>query len=145
MTTEKDGPSMLHYVEQRFAGIDATQAQTSKAIEAQFSRLEQLFTLGQDNAKRAVDKAEATQAAHNLAANEWRSTLNDFKSTLVNRSEFDRFYSEFSAYRLEQSRQQSLSAGAKQEKMEAKEDWKSILALVVAVASIVVTFLYRHI
>jgi hypothetical protein len=146
-----DGPSMLHYVEQRFRGIDTTTEATAKAVDDRFKHLEQLLTLGQSNAQRAVDKAEATQTAHNVATNEWRATLNDFKATLVSRSEFERFYTEFSAYRLEQSRQASNLAGAKegakevqQVSREGREDWKSNVALIVAIAAVIVAYLVRH-
>jgi hypothetical protein len=128
----------------RFAAMSDAIAKLEKNMNERFVHSTEMFSLAQEGAKRAVDKAEGAQHAHNVAANEWRSTLNDFKTTLVGRSEFDRFYSEFSAYRLEQSRQMSLSAGVKQEKAENREDWKSIVALIVAIASAVVTFMMRH-
>jgi hypothetical protein len=129
----------------RFSAMAESIEKLERNMDARFSHTEQMFELAQDSAKRAVDKAELAQGAHNVASNEWRATLNDFKVTLVGRAEFDRFYAEFSAYRLEQSRQMSLSAGAKQERTESKEDWKSLLALIIAIGAAVAAFLTRHV
>lgn len=108
------------------------------AYAEKFKHMEQMFVIGQTEAKRAVDKAEAAQNAHNVASNEWRGTLNDFKATLVGRPEFDRFYAEFSAFRLEQSRVASGAAGQKAGQREYREDNKSFIAIVISVAAVAV-------
>lgn len=131
-------------VDIRFGYLADTLKKMEEGTNTRFLHTERMFQLSQESAQRAVDKAESAQAAHNTAANEWRATLNDFKTNLINRAEFDRFYSEFSAYRLEQSRQMSLTAGAKQERTEAKEDWKSIVAIIVSIAAVIIAYVIRH-
>jgi hypothetical protein len=128
----------------RFEYLSDALRKMEDGTNTRFVHTERMFQLSQDSAQRAVDKAESAQAAHNVAANEWRATLNDFKANLINRPEFDRFYAEFSAYRLEQSRQMSITAGAKQEKMENKEDWKSIVAIIISIAAVVIAYITRH-
>ncbi len=98
--SDSSGPDAWDYSKEHFEllrreidKLEAGFAQRGIAlsgVEERFRHLEQLFQSGQDNAKRAVDKAEAAQQAHNQSANEWRGTLNDFKTTLITRPEFDR-------------------------------------------------------
>jgi hypothetical protein len=151
MTT--DGPSTLTYLEtrlnlltvsmdkmetvmdRRFAAVEASTALAAKGVDERFKHQEQLTTLGQETAKRAVDKAEAAQSAHNVAANEWRGTLNDFKSTLIGRPEFDKLSADFTAYRLEVARLLSVMAGEKAGTKDTRDDSRSTWALVIAVAT----------
>ena len=114
-----DGPSMLQYVDERLA------------------HTERLFEITQENAKRAVDKAEAAQHAHNVAANEWRGTLNDFKTTLVGRAEYDQLRNDFAAYRLEAARLFAATAGEKAGTKGADESGKWWITTVIAVGSAV--------
>lgn len=159
MTNPKhDGPTLETYVEtrfnlltvdvnkleaameQRFKSESEMQQALIKGYDQRFAHLEQVFHTGQETAKRAVDKAEAAQSAHNVAANEWRGTLNDFKSTLVGRPEFDRFYAEFSAFRLETSRIASISQGEKSGTKDSKESHLALIALAIAILAIIVPF-----
>lgn len=151
----QDGPSTLTYVEtrfnllttafekfeknvdQRFGAERDRQLAYIKGYDEKFVHLEQMFTTGQESAKRAVDKAEAAQTAHNLAANEWRGTLNDFKSTLISRAEFERFYTEFSAYRLEASRLASVLSGEKLATKETKDSGRDYLGMAVAAVGVI--------
>ena len=159
--TKQDGPSTLTYLEtrlnlltetidklekhidQRFNADRELRESFIKGYDEKFAHLEQMFVTGQDTAKRAVDKAEAAQNAHNIASNEWRGTLNDFKSTLIGRPEFERFYGEFSAYRLESARIASMTQGEKSGVRETKETSMAQLgmfgAAVGAIAAIVVS------
>lgn len=154
MPTEKaGGPSLETYIETRLnlltkaqdkleesllvriAAEQRSREATEKSIAENIDHLSDIFKVTQSDAKRAVDKAEAAQHAHNIASNEWRGTLNDFKSTLITKGEFDRLATEFAAYRLEQSRLNSQLAGAKEGAKETKDDSKAMWALVIAVGS----------
>jgi len=160
-----EGPTPLQYLETRLNLLTVTIEKLEKNVDAhfvadrerqqayikgydeRFQHLEQMFLTGQETAKRAVDKAEAAQNAHNLASNEWRGTLNDFKSTLIGRPEFERFYSEFSAYRLESARINSMTQGEKTGTKETKETNIGTLTLIIAVvsvaASVAMSFMLR--
>lgn len=161
----QDGPSLQQYVETRFnllieamgkmdqalrERIDAN-SRLREALEhsvaERFTHSQQTNALIAESSKRAIDKAEGAQHAHNIASNEWRSTLNDFKNTLVGKGEFEQLRSDFAAYRLEQSRLNSLQAGAQAAQKETKEDNKALWALVISIASaavmVVLAFL-RH-
>ena len=107
-------------------------------IDERFKHMEQLFQAIQASAQIAVDKAEAAQRAHNIGANEWRSTLNDFKTSLVSRTEFDRFYAEFAAYRLESARMAASIAGNKEGTRETKETSMAQMTLIAAAVSALV-------
>lgn len=91
-------------VDRRFGEVEASTVLAANGVDIRFKHLEQIVGLGQESAKRAVDKAEAAQAAHNVASNEWRNTLNDFKTSLVGRAEFDKLYQEFASNKLEVSK-----------------------------------------
>lgn len=160
-----DGPSMEQYVEtrlnlltvyidrmehtllDRIEALDRASLARYAGVRQEVEHARELLQLAQDNSKRAVDKSEATQAAHNVAANEWRGTLNDFKSTLINRSEFERLSNEFSAYRLEVSRLLAASSGEKSATREGKETSLTQLSLVsgaiAIIASVAVAFMLR--
>ncbi len=151
-----DGPSLQQYVEtrfnlldvsvtklehslaERFAAIEQARALALRFVEERFRHHEQLSTQAQENAKRAVDKAEAAQSAHNTAANEWRGTLNDFKATLVSREEFQRLDRDFSAYRLEVSRLIASQTGASSAVRETKDDSSRWIGLVVGVGGVLI-------
>lgn len=124
---------------ERIDAVEASLTAYQATMAGRFEHAAQVNALVQDSAKRAIDKAESSQAAHNIAANEWRGTLNDFKGTLVSKTEFDQLRSDFAAYRLEQSRLNSLSAGAKEGAKETRDDSKSLWAMVIAVGSAAVT------
>lgn len=143
---ERDGPSMEQYIETRLNLLTEAMKELDRAlrervdglsssIDQRFEHTDRMSLVVQEGAKRAIDKAEGAQHAHNVAANEWRNTLNDFKNTLVARGEFDRLERDFSAYRLEMSRLFAAEAGSKQAVKETKEDSKSMWALVVSVAT----------
>jgi hypothetical protein len=152
-----DGPSLETYLEtrlnllnarvdeqsaairERVDGVEEALAAYQKTIDGRFTHADQLNALVQESAKRAVDKAESAQHAHNIASNEWRGTLNDFKNTLVSKAEFEQLRTDFAAYRLEQSRLNSSAAGAKEATKETRDDNKSLWAMVIAVASIAVS------
>ncbi len=139
-----DGPSMLEYVDNRFDASETAVRVALKGVDDRFSHLEKLFTLAQDNTKRAVDKAEAAQSAHNTASNEWRGTLNDFKSTLVSRGEFEQLRQDFAAYRLEASRLFAAQAGEKSGTKDTKDDSRAwvgtAIAIVTAIVALVTVF-----
>lgn len=133
-----------HNVDRRFADIDSVRLTAVKGIDERFKHLEQLFNVNSEATKRAVDKAESAQAAHNVASNEWRGTLNDFKATLVGREEFQRLDRDFSAYRLEVSRIIAAQAGEKSGTKETKDESKfwtqnaiAIIAALIALAALV--------
>lgn len=136
MTEANDGPSLQQYTETRFnlllvqvekleqtlerrfvAGETARQLLLD-GINVRFHHFEEMNVMSVENAKRAVDKAEAQQANINIASNEWRSTLNDFKLTTVSRAEFIQLREDFSAYRLEAAR---LFSAAQSEKTTTRE------------------------
>lgn len=117
----KDGPSTLEYAKERVDLLAATLEKSEQATAERFRHLEQLFNVNAEAARRAIDKAESAQAAHNVAANEWRGTLNDFKTTLVGREEFQRLDRDFSAYRLEVSRIIAEQRGGKEVRAETKD------------------------
>lgn len=171
-----DGPSTMEYFETRFTILSDAMIQRDEAIverisaagdlremrddavaarfvelgkelDRRFQDAEKVQTLIQQAAARAIDKSEQAQHNHNVASNEWRNTLNDFKNSAVSRVEFDRMEKDFSAYRLEASRLFSIEAGSRQGAREIKDDGKAFWALVVAVASALVTMaitFFRH-
>jgi len=141
-----DGPSMEQYVETRLNLLTEAIKEMDRVmreridrlatgIDQRFQHTDKMSLVVQDGAMRAIDKAENAQQAHNVASNEWRSTLNDFKNTLISRQEFDRLERDFSAYRLEMSRLFAADAGSKQAVKETKDDSKSLWALVVSIAA----------
>ena len=167
MQTEDDtaGPSIRNYLETRlnlmtvasdklekaidakFAAQHTAVVLASKSVDERFKHIEQIVMLGQETAKRAVDKAEAAQGAHNVAANEWRGTLNDFKTTLVSKSEFDKLYTDFQSYRLEVARLFSQQIGEKSGSRENSGDSRAMWAMVIAVAAVlmqVIVFAVKH-
>jgi len=109
------GPSLLEYVNQRFADM-----------------------------QRAADKAQEVQAAHNIAANEWRATLNDFKAGVVNRVEFERLQGEFSAYKLEVARILAATAGEKTGSRDVGDTSKWLITTVIALVALAVAVLWKH-
>lgn len=121
-------------IDRRFGDVAVSTALAAKGIDERFKHLEQIVTLGQETSKRAVDKAEAAQSAHNVASNEWRGTLNDFKTTLVNRAEFDKLYSEFAANKLEVSKIIAAQSGN-------KEGISSAAGVVIVVVTIIIAAL----
>lgn len=159
MTTAKqDGPTLHQYtetrfnlldvaltkfevnVDRRFNAIEISGALVAQSLNERFKHVEQLNDLGIESAKRAVDKAEDQQKAINVAQNEWRGTLNDFKSTLISRAEFDRLASDFAAYKLEAARLFSAAAGEKAGNRETQhearaggQDTRDRMSLAVAV------------
>lgn len=137
----KDGPSLEQYIETRFNLLTTAVDKMEAGLLVRIEHLHQLANQTQEASKRAIDKAEAAQAAHNIASNEWRGTLNDFKSTLVSKAEFDRFYQEFSAYRLETSRTSSLFQGEKSGVKESKDSNLAVIGLIVAIVSTLVSLL----
>jgi hypothetical protein len=158
MPRHSDGPSMEQYIEtrlnlltvaiekmdaalrERIAGVEAVRDALKVSVDERFIHTDRLNEIVQESAKRAIDKAESAQHAHNVAANEWRSTLNDFKNTLVSRAEYDRLERDFSAYRLEMSRLLAANEGSKRGAKEFRDDSKSMWALVIAVGSAVIAF-----
>lgn len=120
--------------EQRVTGMEKFRDAALLNVEHRFKHLEQNITTGQETAKRAVDKAESAQSAHNVASNEWRGTLNDFKTTLIGRPEFDKLSADFTAYRLEVARLLSAQAGEKAGTKDVREDSRAMWALVIAAA-----------
>jgi len=159
MPVTGDGPSLEQYIEtrlnllnevivkveasfdRRFGAMEEANTLVAKGVDERFAHHQQLSQTLQQSAQLAIDKAERAQSAHNVAANEWRGTLNDFKSTLVSRAEFDRLSSDFAAYKLEAARLFSAAAGEKTGSRETKDDSKSMLAIVIAVATAAVTLI----
>lgn len=125
MSEESEGLTLLRYVDERF------------------KHLEQLFTLSQDNAKRAVDKAEVAQAAHNVAQNEWRQTLTDFRQNVPSRNEYDRLSAEVAAYKLEITTSLTRLVASRETSKEGRDDSKSWIAIAVAVLAVVVAY-FKH-
>ncbi len=120
-----DGPTILEYVNERF------------------KHLEQLFTLGQESAKRAVDKAEIAQTAHNVAQNEWRQTLTDFRQNVPSRQEFERLLNDLNSYKLEVSRILAAMAATKEAGRAGTDDIKTWIAIAIAALAIVVAY-FKH-
>lgn len=163
---DRDGPSTLTYLEtrlnlltaaiekmeitidRRFVSSELAASLATKGVDERFRHTEEIARIIREASQTAVNKAEAAQSAHNLAANEWRGTLNDFKTTLVSRAEFDKLYGDFQAYRMEVSRLLSVQAGIKEGTREIRVDTREAqqvstaqMTLIVAAVSAVVTIL----
>lgn len=148
-----DGPDLEQYIEtrlvllnqrieekdlamrERIDAVSATLVALQNTIDARFGHADQMNKLIQESARRAVDKSEEQQHAVNVAGNEWRATLNDFKGSSATKTELDQFRNDFAAYRLEQQAINSQLAGEKHGIKESKDDSKSMWALVVSVAT----------
>lgn len=161
MPTSKDstGPSLDTYIETRLnllivlidkletslrERIDAveksgTQGRDHLAVEIEHTK--QMLQTAQETLKHASERAEKTQHDINIASNEWRATLTDFSNKVPTKTELERFYQEFGAYKLEIEKRTSQNVGERAAKGESKEDWKAILALVIAVAAAVIAYL----
>ena len=136
--------SLAHTTSERFDAVERTSLARLSGIEERFKHMEAMFKLGQEAAQTAVNKAEAAQHAHNVSANEWRGTLNDFKSTLIGRPEFERFYAEFAAYRLANATVAGAQQGQQQASREIKDDWKAYIGWAVAVIVAALAYLTKQ-
>lgn len=144
-STLKDAIDTLARVtSERFIDAERTNVARFNGIEERFKHMEAMFKLGQEAAQTAVNKAEAAQHAHNVSANEWRGTLNDFKSTLIGRPEFERFYAEFAAYRLANATVAGAQQGQREASREIKDDWKAYVGWAVAVIVAVLAYMVKH-
>ena len=133
MTTRgNDGPSLEQYVETRFNLLTNALDKVEQGVLVRIEHGRTMAEQAQKAAQLAIDKAEAAQAAHNVASNEWRGTLNDFKSSLVGRPEFEGFRREFDAYRLEASRVASKTAGESAGGKDFRESHGMLAALLIA-------------
>ena len=171
MTVERDGPTLQEYCETRFnlltvaaekteaalreridavekSGADRATAFIArldalfKGVEDKFRFVETLAKQAEENTKLATATAGETQRQHNVAQNEWRATLTDFRQNTPTRPEFDKLAVEVTALRLELSTRLSVAQGEKvgmqetrQGSRETKEDSRAGMAIVIAAAS----------
>jgi hypothetical protein len=130
--TEPNGPSLRQYVETRLTLLsdrlnekvlalydrieDQEDRRTAleKSIALQLVHIGEVFKLIQGAAERATDKAEAAQHAVNMAQNEWRATINDFKRDTVDVKAFEKLSEDFRAYKLEVAKSLSSQSGSHQ-------------------------------
>lgn len=159
--THSDGPSLEQYVETRFnlhgvsddkqhaslldkiTALSAVVVALEKSIDNRFTHRDEITALIKEASERATVKAEQAQQAHNVAANEWRKTVQDFKDATTSRTEFNQLAASFSAYKLEiaqtiAARQLSDSAAARGAEGQRTESRASIGSLV-AIAALVAT------
>lgn len=118
---------------------------TTKSTNDRFLYVERLTAQAEDNTKLATATAADVQKQHNVAQNEWRATLTDFRQNTPTRPEFDKITSEVTALRLELSTRLSLQQGERagtkettQEHRSTKEDSRAGMAIVIAAATGVV-------
>src|SRR6185369_620312 len=171
MTGERNGPTLQEYCETRFnlltvaaekteaalreridavdqaglaraAAFIATRESLQKGVDDKFRFVETLAKQAEENTKLATATAGETQRQHNVAQNEWRATLTDFRQNTPTRPEFDKLAVEVTALRLELSTRLSVTQGEKmgmqetrQGSRETKEDSRAGMAIVIAAAS----------
>jgi len=157
-----DGPSLEQYVETRFNLLIVDQGKMEqslresikalrearegrdKYVEAKFDHQEEITRLIKEAADAATTKAEQAQHAHNVASNEWRQTVQDFKDATTTRTEFDRLAADFAAYKLEiaqtvaarQLRETGRQEGTQENRRESRASAGMIISIAVAAATI---------
>lgn len=156
------GPSLETYVETRMnllqVSIDKMEASLRERVDAveaasiarkdhlasEIEHGKKMLSTAQDNAKLQADDAKKTQHDINVASNEWRATLTDFRSSVPTKDELNRFYSEFVAYKLENEKRLAAATGERSAKSESKDDWRGNAALIVAIAAVIVAYLVKQ-
>ena len=63
--------------------VNAALAAAEKAVNAAQQAAEKSVAAALASAEKAIEKAEATQAQHNVSQNEWRQTVNDLTKTVA--------------------------------------------------------------
>lgn len=157
----QDGPSLETYIETRFnllitlvdklevslreriEDVERASLQRKEHLKSSIDHTEEMLKAAQDNLKLHNERAEKTQHDINIASNEWRSTLNDFRGSVATKLELDRLYVEFGAYKLENEKRMAASVGERAAKVENKEDWKSLAALVISIGVGILTYLTK--
>lgn len=118
----------------RWASFQAAHTLAIKSTDDRFSYVERLSAQAEENTRAATTTAADTQKQHNVAQNEWRATLTDFRQNTPTRPEFDKLTSEMTALRLELSTKFSQQQGERTATKETKDDSKWMITTVVAVA-----------
>lgn len=157
-----DGPSLETYAETRLnlfkESVDKLEASLRERIDAvektgksakrhlrdEIAHTKQMLETAQATMKVQAERAEKTQHDINVASNEWRSTLNDFRGSVATKLELDRLYAEFGAYKLENEKRMAASVGERIAKGESKEDWKGYAALIIAVLAAALAYFGKH-
>lgn len=156
--TRGDGPSLEQYIEtrlnlltvlvnkleislrERIDDVERGSVQRKDHLKSEIEHTKQMLQAAQDSLRAQNERAEKTQHDINVASNEWRSTLNDFRGTVATKVELDRLYSEFGSYKLENEKRTAATVGERTAKVENKEDWKSIVAMVISIAAVVMAY-----
>lgn len=163
MPTDKPGgPSLETYLEtrlnlltaalekmddslrERISAVESASLARKDHLGAEIEHSKKMLQAAQDNLKLQSDRSEKTQHDINIASNEWRATLNDFRSSVATSAELDRLYGEFAAYKLENEKRTAATSGERAAKGESKDDWKSIAALVIAVSAAALAYFSKH-
>lgn len=114
---------------EKFGNVDTI------SLRSEIAHTKQMLQTAQDNLKLQSERSEKTQHDINVASNEWRSTLNDFRGSVATKEELNRLYAEHGAYKLENEKRTAAAIGERAAKVESKEDWKSVAALAIAIAA----------
>lgn len=157
-----DGPSLEQYIETRFNlltvaiekqegalrerinAVEAASVSRKNHLQDEIEHTKHMLQTAQESLKLQSERAEKTQHDINIASNEWRSTLNDFRGSVATSAELDRLYAEHGAYKLENEKRMAASAGERIAKGESKEDWKGYAALIIAVLAAALAYFGKH-
>lgn len=93
--------------------------------------------------KELQDAKWKDQYKRNQDSNEWRGTIGDLKRDFVSRTEYDALVTRFSADQLATARTLAVTAGEKGSSKDYRDDWKSVIAIAIAVGVAVLEFLKR--
>lgn len=129
---------------ERIDAVEAASIARKDHLASEIEHAKKMLQTAQENLREQSGRAEKTQHDINIASNEWRTTLNDFRGNVPTKDELNRFYAEFGAYKLEIEKRTAIALGERSAKVESKDDWKSIAALVIALAAAALAYFSKH-